>query len=195
MPTSDLIRIQNARLSFPRLFKPKSFRPNQEARYESTFLLDPSNETHAAVIEEIEATALAILTEKYGEKIPKNIVYCFGTAEDLDKTYDGYEGQWLIATSTPISQPPTVIDRGRNELKANEDGVEPRIPYAGCFVNTNITLWVMDNEFGKRVNANLRIVQFVKDGEAFSTVVQADPDEMEELPEEETQEEEPDFLR
>jgi len=40
-------------------------------------------------------------------------------------------------------------------------------PYAGCYVNMSIRLWAQDNQFGKRVNAQLRAVQFVKDGEAF----------------------------
>jgi hypothetical protein len=192
-----LIKIAGARLSFPRLFTPKSFRPNQEARFEATFLLDPTNEAHAAMIDKIDAVADAIAKEKWGDELPKKLVRCYGMAEDLDKTYDGYEGQWLIATSTPISQPPTIIDRGLRELKKNDDGVEPRIPYAGCFVNTNVTLWTMSNEFGTRINANLRIVQFVSDGEAFTNVIQADPNEMEALPEEEVTEEEDDeaFLR
>jgi Protein of unknown function (DUF2815) len=41
-------------------------------------------------------------------------------------------------------------------------------PYSGCFLNTNITLWTQDNTFGKAIRANLRIVQFAKDGPAFS---------------------------
>jgi hypothetical protein len=46
---------------------------------------------------------------------------------------------------------------------AEDDGVL----YSGCYVNMTVTLWTQDNEYGKRVNANLRAVQFVKDGEAF----------------------------
>jgi hypothetical protein len=40
-------------------------------------------------------------------------------------------------------------------------------PYAGCYVNANIDVWWQDNKYGKRVNASLRSVQFVKDGESF----------------------------
>ena len=145
MPTSDVIKIRNARLSFPRLFTPKSFRKGQEARYESTFLLDPSDESHAETIREIEEAADAILEEHYGNKLPRTLVRCFGMTDDLEKTYDGYEDMWMIATATPQAHPPVVVDRGRKALEKNEDtGVEPKIPYAGCYVNTNIPLWVMD---------------------------------------------------
>ena len=39
--------------------------------------------------------------------------------------------------------------------------------YPGCYVNVVITLWAQNNKFGKRINANLLAVQFVKDGNPF----------------------------
>jgi hypothetical protein len=44
-------------------------------------------------------------------------------------------------------------------------------------VNTNVTLWTQDNKFGKAIRANLRIVQFVKDGKAFSGSAPANADD------------------
>lgn len=167
MPTSDVIKLPNVRLSFPRLFKPKAFREGQEPRFESTFLLDPSDKVHAKIIKQIETTADEILEEHFGKKVPKKIELCFGDGDDKD--YDGYEGMFYISTSNKTR--PTVVARDRTPL-VEEDGK----PYAGCYVNGSITLWVMDNEFGKRVNANLRAVQFVKDGEAFG-VKPVDADE------------------
>ena len=53
--------------------------------------------------------------------------------------------------------------------------------YSGCYVNTNITLWPQDHSVGgKGVNANLRIVQFFRDGDAFGTA-RASADEMDEV--------------
>ena len=47
--------------------------------------------------------------------------------------------------------------------------------FAGCYVNAAISIWIMDNKWGKRVNANLVAIQYVKDGEAFgSGAVKAD---------------------
>ena len=48
-------------------------------------------------------------------------------------------------------------------------------------MNTNITLWPQDHPVGgKGVNANLRIVQFYQDGEAFGSA-KAKADEMDEV--------------
>ena len=41
------------------------------------------------------------------------------------------------------------------------------VVYGGCFVNVLIRPWKQDNKHGKKINANLRAVQFEKDGEAF----------------------------
>jgi hypothetical protein len=76
------------------------------------------------------------------------------------KSYDGYEGMFVIASNNRTR--PTVVDRDLTPL-VEEDGK----PYSGCYVNGTITLWSQDNQYGKRVNANLRAVQFVKDGDAF----------------------------
>lgn len=158
--TSEVIKLTNVRLSFPRLFQPKSFRPGQDPRYEATFLLDPSDKAHAEHIKQIKAEANKILKAKYGDKIPNSIKenLCFGSGDKKD--YDGYAGMFYLSASNKTR--PVVVDQKRNPLTA-DDGK----PYAGCYVNASVTLWVMDNEFGKRVNANLRGVQFYKDGEAF----------------------------
>lgn len=48
----------------------------------------------------------------------------------------------------------------------NPEEADERI-YAGCWVNLLIRPWWQDNEFGKKVNANLIAVQFVRDDESF----------------------------
>lgn len=174
MATSEKIPLVNVRLSFPKLFKAKAFQEGQDPRFEAAFLLDPSDKAHAKTIKLIEETAKTLLTEHFGKTIPKGIKYCFGLSEDAGKEYDGYEGMFFITSAT--KQRPVVVGRDRAPL-AEEDG---KI-YAGCYVNANITLWVQDNQFGKRVNANLRSVQFVKDGEAFGVEPVVADDEFEAL--------------
>jgi hypothetical protein len=173
MATSEKIRIENGRLSFARLFKPKAFREGQDPRFEGSILLDPSDKKHAAKIDEICERAHEILAEHYNGKIPKGIKLCFGYADGSpvtvggkkynseEKDYDGYEGMFYLSSANK-TKPKTVHRNPRVEL-AEDDGVL----YSGCYVNMTVTLWTQDNEYGKRVNANLRAVQFVKDGEAF----------------------------
>lgn len=173
MATSEKIRIENGRLSFARLYKPKAFREGQEPRYEGSILLDPSNEKHAAKIEEICARAETVLLEQFHGKLPKGVKLGFGYADGSPvtiggqkfysepKDYDGYDGMFYLSSSNK-TKPKTVHRNPKVDL-TEEDGVL----YSGCYVNMTVTLWTQDNEFGKRVNANLRAVQFVKDGEAF----------------------------
>jgi hypothetical protein len=178
MPTSEVIKLKNVRLSFPRLFKPRSFRKGQVPRYEATFLLDPSDKAHAGMIKAIEFTADEIADEEWPKKLPAKLVRCYGLAEDEKPPleYDGYEGMYFLRTAAKVNTPPLIADRGRNTLTIDENGAEPSIPYAGCIVNASVTLWTMDNEFGTRINSNLRIVQFVKDGDRFG-VTPPDMDE------------------
>jgi hypothetical protein len=50
-------------------------------------------------------------------------------------------------------------------------------PYAGCYVNASVEVWVQDNQWGKRVNCTLRGVQFLRDGDAFGGGAPASADE------------------
>lgn len=175
--TSDVIPLKNVRLSFPHLFKAKAFNKDQDPKFQATFLLDPSDKDHAKAIKQIKAQAKKVMIEKFGEMPEKgDFKLCFGLAEKhpKKKKYEGYEGMFYIATSNTIA--PTTIDRRKQEV-VEQDGVL----YAGAFVNTNITLWPQDHpQGGKGVNANLRIVQFFRDGDAFGTS-KASVDEMDEV--------------
>jgi hypothetical protein len=72
---------------------------------------------------------------------------------------------------------PLVLDSNKTPL-TDEDGK----PYGGCYVNASIEIWAQDNQFGKRINAQLRGIQFVKDGDAFGGGGSpASADEFEEL--------------
>jgi hypothetical protein len=64
------------------------------------------------------------------------------------------------------------VDRDRSLITEDDNKL-----YAGCYVNAIIELWVQDNSYGKRVNANLLGVQFFKDGEPFADGVKASADD------------------
>lgn len=145
------IMIKNARLSFPSLFTKASF-DGKEGKYEATLLIPKSDKkTYDAIMEAIEQC-------KTENKIKTDKLFI----QDGDnKEYDGYEGHWAIKAGNNVR--PTVIDRNRAPLVAEDEVI-----YAGCYVNAQIEPWGQNNQYGKRVNANLLGVQFVKDGEAFS---------------------------
>jgi hypothetical protein len=83
-----------------------------------------------------------------------------------------------VSAAAQENAAPTVIDRDRSPLSAKSGR-----PYAGCFVNASIELWAQDNNYGQRVNAQLRGIQFYADGDSFSAGRPADADEFEEVTE------------
>jgi hypothetical protein len=126
-------------------------------KFSAAFLLNKKSD--AAQIKSIEEAINSLLkTKNKGGKLPPNKV-CL--RDGSEKDFDGY-GDEVMYVSASNARRPLVVDLQGNPLVAT-DGK----PYAGCYVNANIDVWWQDNKYGKRVNASLRSVQFVKDGESF----------------------------
>lgn len=165
---SGKIKLQNVRLSFPSLFRKAQFQ-GEETKYEATFMLDKVK--HADKIEEIDAAIKAAIKEHLkGAKVPSDKI-CLKDGDESGR--DEYEGHYTIKCSN--NKRPKVIDRDKSVL-AEDDGK----PYSGCYVNAVLDLWVQNNSYGKRVNANLLGVQFFKDGEPFESGSVADDDDFDE---------------
>ena len=128
----------------------------------------------------INTAISTVAAEKWGAKadaILKTIRAADKTclhSGDLKANYDGFEGMMYISARNPLK--PSVVDTNRSPLVA-EDGR----PYAGCYVNAVLELWTQDNNYGKRVNATLRGVQFYKDGESFVGGGVADAEDFDDL--------------
>ena len=71
---------------------------------------------------------------------------------------------------------PKVIDRDKTPITEEDNKL-----YSGCYVNAVVDLWVMNNTYGKRVNANLLGVQFYKDGDTFESGSTADDDDFDDF--------------
>lgn len=149
------LKLTNVRLSFPQLFTPKSIN-NSEPKYQASFLVSKQDE---AMIAKIKAAIKEVATEKFGATLPKGLKVCLH--EGTEKEFDGYDDTVMFISSSSARRPATV-DADGSALTADDSR-----PYAGCYVNAVVALWAQDNSFGKRINAELKGVQFVKDGEAF----------------------------
>lgn len=154
--------LKNVRLSFPALFEPKTIADSDSAKYSAAFLFDKKSPNYKA-LQDAEAK---VVKEKWGgkaEAIYKGIVTAgkqLVRDGDTKAEYAGYEGNYFVNSSNAAR--PTVVDGQRAPL-TSADGK----PYGGCYVNAIIDVWAQDNQYGKRVNASLMGVQFVKDGDAF----------------------------
>lgn len=160
----SVITLKNVRLSFPQIWTPKAFNEGQTAKFSANFLLDKDSDKDQ--IADLKKAIKQAVTVHFNGETPKGLKVFLGDGED--KAYDGYENAMYVSASG--KNRPTVIDRDRTPL-VEEDGK----PYAGAYVNAAISIWIMDNKWGKRVNCNLVAIQFVKDGETFgSGAVKAD---------------------
>ena len=148
------IKIPSARLSFPSLFNMASFGGESTGKFEATFILDKKE--HAKQIEEIEA-AIAKLQKDLKVKLASDKL-CLKDGDEMERPE--YQGKMTIKAST--KKRPLVINRDKTPLTEDDNVI-----YAGCYVNAIITLWAQNNSYGKRVNAQLDGVQFVRDGEPF----------------------------
>jgi len=149
------IKIPSARLSFPSLFNMASFGGESTGKYEATFILDKKE--HAKAISEIEAAIAKLQKDELKGKVASDKL-CLKDGDEMDRPE--YRGKMTIKAST--KKRPLVINRDKTPLTDDDNVV-----YAGCYVNGIITLWAQNNQYGKRINAQLDGVQFVRDGEPF----------------------------
>jgi len=166
------VTIKNARLSFPSLFT-KSVFEGKEGKYEATLLFPKSDtKTYDEIIEAIEHCKTEAKLKVSKSKL------CIQDGDEIfeEKEYDGYQGMWAVKAAN--SKRPTVINRDKTPISEDDE-----IVYAGCYVNAIIDPWAQDNTWGKRINANLLGVQFVKDGEPFGDAVVATADDFDEVDE------------
>lgn len=157
--TNVQVKLTNVRLSFPDLWKARAAQKDAEPKFGAAFLID--KETQGDQIKSLREATAKVAHEKWGGKLPKGLKYC--VHEGSEREYEGY-GEENVYVTASSKRRPHVIDRNREPLTE-----EDARPYAGCFVNAVLRFWAQDNAFGKRVNAELQGVQFVRDGEAFGS--------------------------
>ena len=150
------LHINNARLSFPSVWK-RSVYNGVEGKFEATLLIPKDN---AKTIKMLKS-AIKAKVDDSGLKIPSS-KFCMKDGDDIyeEKEYDGYQNTYAFKASNNTR--PTIVNRDGSQLTEDDGKI-----YAGCVVNAIVELWVQNNNYGKRINANLLGLQFVKDGEPF----------------------------
>lgn len=172
------VTLNNVRLAFPALWEAKVIGsdPKAKPKFGAAFLFAPDSEAHKA----LKKAESECAKEKWGAKADAVLKSAAAAGKafikdgDSKAEYDGYEGNMFINANN--AQRPTVVDRDRSQL-TESDGK----PYAGCYVNVILDVWAQDNSWGKRVNASLKGVQFLKDGDAFAGGGVAGEDDFEDM--------------
>lgn len=171
--TPGRVMLRNVRLAFPNLFEPSSYGEGEPA-YSATLLMDPLQ------AKELDATIDAVARAKWGAKADANLKALRAAGKtclrdgDEKANYDGFENMFFVAARSKTR--PTVVDGQRYPISERDGRI-----YAGCYVNASIEIWAQDNAYGKRINATLRGVQFLRDGDAFGGGRPASADEFDEI--------------
>lgn len=184
------VHLKEVRLAFPKLFEAKAVGDGDNKYFSAAFPIDPKSENHTKLEEAVAAAA----KEKWGEKW-KSILETIREKGDIGykhkplkngegEVYDGFQGMFSVNASRREDKGPVlVVDR----VPKNADGSPNKLtaasgrPYAGCYVNAQVEVWAQDNKNGKRINIELKGVQFVRDGDAFGSGAPASADDFEDL--------------
>jgi hypothetical protein len=136
-----------------------------EPKFSSSFVFPRD---HAAVAA-LSAMIMKVANDKWGAKAGEVLTMLKAADKlavhdgDAKANYAGYAGNLYINASNKVK--PLVVDADPKRVLTAMDGK----PYSGCYVNAIIELWAQDNKYGKRVNASLAGVQFVRDGERLAS--------------------------
>ncbi len=168
------LKLNNVRSAFLSVFESRSVSNDGDAAYSATVIFSENHPAYKQCLDAIEQVG----NEKWGSRWPTIKKELFAKDKvflhngDTKAQYEGFSGNWYVSARNKAR--PTVIDRDRTPLSAS-DGK----PYSGCTVNVLLDVWPQDNAFGRRINASLRGIQFVADGESFSGSAPASSDEFE----------------
>lgn len=169
------ILIRNVRFSYPHLDKPYAGKkpdgtPMGEPAYSLTGLAPKA--THKEV--------MLLCRDEVRRLLAENKLKDIGADKKFirDGDLSGREtdaGNWTISAREKTA--PILRDENNRNVERVDAG---RKFYGGCYGDMLIRPWFQSNQWGKRVNANLLAVKFVKDGEPFGEgrITEDDVDEV-----------------
>lgn len=153
--------LKGVRASYFHGFVAKAVQEGQDPKFSVTSLMD--KQENAEQIKLVQATIDRIIKDTWKGKKPVGLKVCLRDGVEKDGA-DGYgDHVMFLSASAGQDRPPQIVDCDKTRRLTAADNR----PYSGCYVNVVVRLWAQDNKYGKRINAALEIVQFVKHGEPF----------------------------
>ena len=175
---SNRLTIKDVRIAYAQgIFTAKAAKPGDKERYGAAFIFSAS---HPAV-KEIAAAVVRAAKARWGDKSDEMLKQLKAGDRlpvhngDAKASSAGYAGNLYLNAGNVIR--PLVLDANKSPLTAGDGR-----PYSGCFVNLMVEVWAQDNQHGKRINASLLGVQFVRDGERLAGGSTATADDFEAIP-------------
>jgi hypothetical protein len=165
-PVGEVL-LTNVRLSFAHLDEPQEQEDDdgqKSLKFKCSGLISKTSAEGKRNLSKLKKASEQVKEKKWGNKQPKLKANQVCVRDGDQEDWDGYEGHYYISASNK-KQPEliTKFKRGDDWVPAKKGQL-----YSGCIVNMLVRLWAQDHpKYGKRLNASVEAVQFVKDGPAF----------------------------
>ena len=176
MAKKNVILNLSGRLSFEHIFNPSAGPNGGAEKFSAALILEGKNNPQ---LPKIRKAINDVAEAQWGSRAKAELAKL--QSQDRIFLRDGdnsgraeYAGHWYFNASNKTR--PLVVDVDKTPL-TEADGK----PYSGYYVNMLIEVWAMQNEFGKRICASLKGVQFVRDGDAFTNKRPATVDDFEDV--------------
>lgn len=183
---ANCITLKNVRLSMAQtLWTPKPPKYPKRAAHGILSDGDPQIKAVEALIEKVAKEKWTEMNAKTKQPAWKAVLVSLKAENklclkngDTKAEFEGYAGNMFVSASNGAKV--AVVDKDGKTPLAEGEGM-----YSGCRVDMNVQIWAQDNDFGKRINATLRWVQFRGDDDAFTGAPPASTDEIPDLSAEE----------
>ena len=159
------ITLKNVTLSFANIFTPKAFNGGAP-RYSGSFLI---NKEDTENVNKVKSAIKDVIIAEWKEDRPKfkDNQYCLRDGDN--ESWDGYQGCYFVSAGNQEKFPPVIKDLDGTNLR--QAGIDYNVgdkPQSGDTVNVVLDIWAQNNNYGKRINATLIGIQFVKAGKRFT---------------------------
>ncbi len=180
------VKLKGVILSFADIFDPADDRKDEKTgniikgQFKANGLMKKGTPETKENTDKIKAASGQVKLAKYHaeEKFPKYKPDKVCLRDGDLENWEGYEGHLYISANS--ADQPVLLDRVKDEkgkwVELTKTNGGPKKLYAGAVVNMIVRIWAQDNEHGKRINAEIKAVQFVRHGTPFSGRAAVDPE-------------------
>lgn len=178
--SSTQVTLKRVRLAFVKVNKPEEFTVGDgKPRYSVSILMEKGGDNQQLLTGAIRAAAIGKWGDKAADELKRLKLQARLCMYDGDsKEYAGFEGMTAANASCSADMPPTLVTRGRQRLV----NAEQSQIYSGCWANVIVNTWAQEHPtFGKRINAELKGIQFVEDDVRLGGATVASIDDFEAL--------------
>ena len=184
-PKQAIVPLQGVRLAFAKLFKAERYKNKEGTEaYSVALLWDPETPEGKANTAAINKAIRFVTQKKWGTEKVKGVQSPVRDGDDAG--YEGFEGMYYVnARRKPSAGKPLLLDQNKSPVSE-----EDNLIYSGAICNASVSLWSMKDKSEKGINAELRAIKFVQHGERFSGGVALDENELDDLDDPETLDEE-----